>query len=336
MADRAHEKRSVVVIGGGTGTHTVLRGLKVHTEVIDITAIVTMADSGGSTGRLRDTFGYLPVGDVRMALTALARDVDAHEELLRELFLYRFGKGDGLSGHNFGNLLLTALTDIMGSEAEAVEIASKILRVCGTVLPVTEDNVHLVATYDDGSTVEGEHLIDNPPHEHRKRKIALLGTNPEGTVSAAAAAAIRKADILVLGPGDLYSSLLANCVIKGVPEAIQEMKGQFVFISNLMERPGQTCGMSARACVDEVARYVGRHPDVVILNNAPLPADLLAYYADTEETYPVQDDADACPSRVVRFDLLAREAHSKHTHDVIARSLIRHDADALAQAILRV
>jgi uncharacterized cofD-like protein len=133
------QKKSVVVIGGGTGTYPILRGLKKYTEDIAITAIITMADSGGSTGRLRDEFGQLPVGDVRMALTALASDVDEHDELLRELFLHRFDKGEGLSGHNFGNLLMVALTQILGDEAQAVKAASLILRVKGTVLPVTAD-----------------------------------------------------------------------------------------------------------------------------------------------------------------------------------------------------
>ena len=151
------DKKNVVVIGGGTGTHTVLQGLKRYQKQLNVSARVTMADSGGSTGRLRDEFGFLPVGDVRMALAALASDVDEHEELVRELFMYRFAKGDGLSGHNFGNLLLVALTDILGSEEAAIKAAARVLRVQGTVVPVTTGTVDLVATYDDGVVVRGEH-----------------------------------------------------------------------------------------------------------------------------------------------------------------------------------
>ena len=156
------DKKKVVVIGGGTGTHTVLRGLKHYQAQIDISAVVTMADSGGSTGRLRDEFGYLPVGDVRMALTALASDIDKNEELMRELFLYRFNKGEGLSGHNFGNLLLVALTDILGSEDLAIKAAGKILRIEGKVEPVTIAKADLVAKYEDGVELVGEHAIDEP------------------------------------------------------------------------------------------------------------------------------------------------------------------------------
>ena len=144
------EQKRVVCIGGGTGTHTMLRGLKQYKKQLELAAVVTMADSGGSTGRLRDEFGQLPVGDVRMALAALASDIDHHEELLRELFLYRFDRGDGLSGHNFGNLLLVALTDILGSEEAAIRAAAKVLRVQGRVLPVTTEPVDLVATYSAG------------------------------------------------------------------------------------------------------------------------------------------------------------------------------------------
>lgn len=156
-------KKRVVVVGGGTGTHTILKGLKRYTDRIEVSAIVTMADSGGSTGRLRDEFGQLPVGDVRMALAALSADVDSHDELVRELFLYRFSKGDGLSGHNFGNLLLTALTDLLGSEVEAIAAAARILRVRGQVIPVTTDDVHLWAEYDDGERVVGSMRLMRRP-----------------------------------------------------------------------------------------------------------------------------------------------------------------------------
>jgi uncharacterized cofD-like protein len=153
-------KKKIVVVGGGTGTHTVLTGLKKFKSLLDITAVVTMADSGGSSGRLRDEFGQLPVGDARMALVALASGVDSQSDLLRELFLYRFNKGEGLAGHNFGNLLLTALTDILGDAGLAIETASRILRVSGQVLPVTLDNVHLRAEYETGEVIIGEHHFD--------------------------------------------------------------------------------------------------------------------------------------------------------------------------------
>ncbi len=327
------QKQRIVVIGGGTGTHTVLRGLKQYHSSLDISAIVTMADSGGSTGRLRDAFGYLPVGDVRMALAALASDDDEHEELVRQLFLHRFEKGEGLSGHNFGNLFLTALTDILGSELEATKVASHILRVRGQVIPVTADNVHLVAEYDDNTTVESERHIDEPPAEYAHRRITTLYTKPVGTITDEAFKAIVDADCIVLGPGDLYSSLLANCVIQGVPEAFAQSKGTFIYVANLMSRPGQTRGMTIGDHVREIERYVGRYPDVVLMNSTPLPTAVLEHYR-AEGDEPVIDDTHLLPMPVVACDLLAETVHSQASSDTVTRSLVRHDSGKIARAIL--
>lgn len=326
-------KKSIVVIGGGTGTHPVLRGLKKYTDKVTITAIITMADSGGSTGRLRDEFGQLPVGDVRMALTALASEVDQDDQLLRELFLHRFDKGEGLNGHNFGNLLMVALTQILGSEALAVKAASRILRVKGTVLPVTEDDVQIVATYDDGVVIEGEHEIDEPSEERKAHRVVEFSTKPKGLITAESRNAILQADLILLGPGDLYSSLLANCVIEGVPEAIRESKAQFVFASNLMTRPGQTYGMSASDHVNEVARYVGQMPDVVIVNTGVVPQHLLERYAEGFQ-FPVMDDCDKLPCKVIRADLLSSDEVVKKKGDVLQRSLVRGDGDKSAALLM--
>lgn len=327
------EKKRVVVIGGGTGTHTVLRGLKLYQKQIDISAIVTMADSGGSTGRLRDEFGYLPVGDVRMALAALASDVDEHEELVRQLFLYRFEKGNGLSGHNFGNLLLVALTDILGSEEAAIHTAARLLNVHGTVLPVTTEKVDLVARYDDGVVLTGEHEIDEPPASRAAHQIIDLSVTPAASVSEAAEAALLGADLVVLGPGDLYTSVLANCVVEGVAEAIQNAPGKVVYISNLMTKLGQTSGMGVAEHVAEIARYIGLMPDAVLVNTAPLPAELVAKYAADGE-YPVRFNCESEACRVVPADLLATEAVQKSSGDVLKRSLIRHDSRKLARKLI--
>lgn len=331
------QKDSVVVIGGGTGTHTILRGLKRWTDRIAITAVVSMADSGGSTGRLRDEFGMLPVGDVRMALAALAEE-HAHDGLLlRELFLYRFQNGNGLHGHNLGNLFLTALADVLGSEAAAIAAAAQILRVAGRVYPVTTDNVHLSAEYDDGVKVVGEHHIDEPQPDRYGHRIAHLSLEPKAAVTADAAAAIAAADCIILGPGDLYSSLLANCVVDGVPEAIRASQGRFIFVSNLMERLGQTEGMQVSDAVVEIERYVGRIPDVILINNAPLPQDAVAWYEASEGTKPVIDNiGDTFASTIVRSDLVADEPFIQGGADHVRRSLIRHDSDKLAASILTV
>lgn len=327
------EKAQVVVIGGGTGIYPILQGLKKHHHRLDITAVISMTDSGGSTGRLRDEFGMLPVGDVRMALTALASEVDEQEQLLRKLFLHRFDKGEGLDGHNFGNLLLVALTEILGSEAEAVKAAAKVLRVRGRVLPVTADQVHLEAEYDDGVVVMGEHFIDEPPKERADHTIKNFCAKPAGQISPAVAGAIAEADIILLGPGDLYSSLLANCVIGGMSEAIQNSAGKFVFATNLMTRPGQTPGMSASDHVREVEKYVGQLPDVVIVNTGEVPEALLARYAQMGQL-PVVDDCDELDTQVIREDLLSREEVVKNKGDVLTRSLVRGDGDKFADVIL--
>jgi uncharacterized cofD-like protein len=329
----ANSKKNIVVVGGGTGTHTVLKGLKRHADRYAISAVVTMADSGGSTGRLRDEFGQLPVGDVRMALTALAADAGAHDELLRELFLYRFHKGEGLAGHTFGNLLLTALTDILGSEVAAIESASRILQVHGTVLPVSTDNIHLQAEYDDGVTIIGEHHIDEPQPDRHHRRIKKLSLVPAGEINPAAAAHIKAADVVVFGPGDLYTSILANTVVSGFREALAESGATVVYICNLMTRPGQTIGMTAAEHVHELVSYIGKVPDYVIVNATPLPADLLERYA-AEETYPVDVVCHDYVCEVVSRDLLASEEVKTVRGDKLRRSLIRHDPHKLTEALL--
>lgn len=330
-------KKSVVTIGGGTGTHTILKGLKHYQDQIDITAIVTMADSGGSTGRLRDEFGILPIGDVRMALCALADDRGANELLLRDLFLYRFENGNGLSGHNLGNLLLTALTDILGEEAAAVSAASSILRICGRVLPVTADDVHLVATYDDQVVVEGEHAIDAPAADRIGHRIVELQTKPRASVTPEARAAILGADLVVIGPGDLYSSLIANLVVDGVKEALCQTEARLIFVSNLMERSGQTEGMGVGDTVKEITAYAGRVPDAILVNSAPLPPALVAFYREKDGTKPVIDDlGENLAADVVRADLLSAEERRQNAADAVSRSLIRHDPDKLARAVIKV
>ncbi len=328
-------KKKIVVIGGGTGTYTLLRGLKAYADTVDITAIVTMADSGGSTGRLRDEFGQLPVGDVRMALCALADDVDAHGDLLRELFLYRFAKGEGLVGHNFGNLLLTALTEIVGDTSTAIETAGQILRIKGSVIPVTSDNVQLVATYDTGESVLGEHHIDTPPPTAHTNRILNLAVTPEATINPHARAAILGADMIVLGPGDLYTSILANCVITGVKEAVVASNATIVYVCNLMSRSGQTIGMHSREYVEEIKKYVGLTPHHVIFNNSPFPALLLESYKQ-EGNHPVENNITLGTCTVHAIDVVSTQSYVTKEGDTVIRSLIRHDSEKLSRAILNL
>ena len=329
------EKKNIVVIGGGTGTHTILRGLKRYQKQVNLSAIVTMADSGGSTGRLRDEFGYLPVGDVRMALAALASDKGGHEELLRELFLYRFDKGNGLSGHNFGNLLLVALTDILGSEERAIRAAARVLRVQGNVIPVTTEPVHLVATYADGMVVTGEHSIDEPDEARHPHKITSLSITPHTSINPRAEEELLNADLIVLGPGDLYTSVLANCVVSGVADAIRHSKAHVVYVSNLMTKIGQTTGMGVAEHVAEIARYIGTCPDFVLVNSTALPVDLLERYRKDGE-HPVLFNLESKDLAVIPADLLADEIITTVSGDSLKRSLIRHDSRKLARKIMDI
>lgn len=325
----------VVVIGGGTGTHTVLSGLKKYP--FELTSIVTVADSGGSTGRLRDEFGALPVGDFRMALTALAPS-DEEAEILRKLFLYRFDKGEvGLKGHNFGNLFLVALGDILNSTTKAIEYTSRILRVTGRVMPVTSKPVNLVAEYDDGTILFGEADIDDPPKDHNgKQRIKKLWVEPSSIINVDASHEILEADYIVLGPGDLYTSLLANVVVDGTAAAIKKSNAEFIYVMNIMTKYGQTYGFTAKDHVEELAKYVGRYPDTVLLNSSEYPNKILKRY-ETEFAYPVKGKLKGFKeSDVVKANLLAEEVVKKSSGDVVKRSLLRHDPDKLAWEIVKI
>ncbi len=322
----------VVVIGGGTGTHTVLKGLRDHSSKITLSAIVTMADSGGSTGKLRDEFGFLPVGDVRLALLALARSDPHTNDVLRKLFLYRFDRGEGLSGHTFGNLLLVALTDILGSEEAAIEAAGKLLGVRGEVIPVTCDTTHLVAHYTNGQILKGEHEIDVAEGVSSAALIEKISLSPEAIAHPRAVEAIEKAHLIILGPGDLYTSILANCVVGGMREAFLRSRAKIVFIANLMSRRGQTNGMGTKEYINEITRYIGRPPDQVILNTRLFREDLVSLYKKEDE-YPVIHNYSG-EVRIVAGDLLATEDVILARGDILRRSLIRHDPYKLAHAIM--
>ncbi len=331
VVSKTSRKSRLVVLGGGTGTHMLLRGLRRYADRYDIVAIVSMADSGGSTGRLRDEFGQLPVGDVRNALTALAMTADVRGQLLRDLFLYRFNKGEGLSGHNFGNLFLTALTDILGSEAAAIAATGDILRIAGTVVPVTTSSVHLEATYDDGVVVRGEAQIDDPlpeRHHHRITKLALTGPAP---AYPEALDAIAEASLIVVSPGDLYTSLIPVVLPEGVAEAISTSSALVIAIGNLMSRPGQTVGMSAGDHLREWGRYAGRLPDILLAHDGEIPEVLLApYVAEREHPILLQGVPEAV--RVVTADLLWRPTAIELA--LPQKHLVRHDSDKVAAALL--
>lgn len=323
---------NIVTIGGGTGTFTVLSGLKRYP--VNLAAIVSMADDGGSTGRLRDEFGMLPVGDIRMALAALAED-SPNVTTLRELFLYRFEKGEGLSGHNLGNLFLVALSEMLGDSVKAVEVASRILRVQGKVIPITAVPVNLIAEYTDGTKVVGQSAIDAQPVFRKDLpKIVHLTVDPIAEITKEAKEALMQAECIILGPGDLYTSLLADIVVKGTKEVLQSTNAKFIYILNLMTKLGQTHGLSARGHVDLVSQYVGRSPDVVIVNTAKIPLPIIRKYAKAHEHLVQMDFKGDEPYKVVKRSIIKPQEIYKSSTDVIRRSLIRHDPDKLAKVIM--
>jgi uncharacterized cofD-like protein len=322
-------RRQAVVMGGGTGTSVVLSGLKKHD--LDLTAIITVADSGGSTGRLRDEFGFLPVGDLRQSLAALAPDDE--QSWIRRLLLYRFSQGEGLGGHNLGNLILTALQDMVGSTPEAVQIAGQIFRLSGSIYPVTSENVELLIEYDDGTVVVGEHHLDSPSLGGRRvRKIHL---SQRASLYPPARKRILEADLVVIGPGDLYGSILPNYVVSGAREAFRDTSAAVVYVVNLMTRHGQTHEMSASAHVEELRRYMGRYPDYVIVNTGPIAPGVLEAY-EKENEHPVANDVNPGPFQVIACNLVSLAQVRPQPGDAIRRSVLRHDETALADALLTV
>lgn len=309
----------VVVIGGGTGSFTVLKGLK--GKVDDLSAVVSMFDSGGSTGILRDEFGILPTGDVRRCLIALA---DEGDDILRQLFMFRFEEHSSLQGHSFGNLFLTALTEICGSEAEAIRQAARILRIKGHVLPVSFDNCHVFAELENGAVIKGETNIDVPRHDPNLR-IVKSWLEPSASANQEAVDAILKADLVVIGPGDVFTSVIPNLLVKGIPEALKKSKAKKVYVCNVMTKFGETTNFKASDHLKEIIKY-GGCPDVVICNTAKGSPALVKKYA-SQNQFPVVVDDDAIAKLGVKI----------LTGDVIyTPELIRHDGDKLAKFLLKL
>lgn len=318
-------KKRVVVLGGGTGTFTVLSGLKHHD--IDVTAVVSVADNGGSTGILRDELGVLPPGDIRQCLVALSADGD----VLRSLFTYRFHEGS-LAGHNFGNLFLSALEKVSGDPLSAIREAQRILQIKGRVIPVSGRASNLFAELEDGSLVEGEHAIDET--EEGRSPIQRCFLSPSVPANPEALKAIEEADLLVLGPGDLYTSLIPVLLVDGVAKTIASSHGKRVFITNLVTKQGQTDGFSAKTFCDVVLRHIFPGTiDIVLLNSSTPSASVVERYEKQGE-HLVVDDLRETPFEVRRAPLLAQQIVEPKPGDVLRRSFLRHDSQKLATAIV--
>lgn len=320
----------VVVIGGGTGTYTVLSGLKALG--FDLTAIVTMMDSGGSNRIVRDEFGLLPTSDIRQCIVALADE--NQNDILRRLLPYRFHQGTGISGMTFANLFMIALTDLYGSQREAIEKTCELFNIAGKILPVTYDNVQLLAHYEDGKQVLGEHFIDEPETTHGK--LVLLGLVPNAVANPAAIQAILDADLIVFGPGDLFTSLIANIIVEGIADALSETKAKIIYIVNLMTKFGQTDGFNALDHVNEISQYMGRFPDFVIAHNHLQVSPRIMDLYEREKATPVSIEALKGDFVVIASDIVSDLIHERARGDKLARSLIRHDQDKLSRVIAEI
>jgi uncharacterized cofD-like protein len=321
---------SIVVIGGGTGSFTILQALK--NLNCDITALVNMADDGGSTGVLRDELGVLPPGDVRQCLVALS---DAPEEL-RELFTFRFPAGT-FKGHSFGNIFLSAVESMTSDFNDAVRIASDILRLRGRVLPVTLDNCQLIMDAGD-KHAEGQYTIEQTKLTQGTRPILTL--TPPARLNPEAASAIAHANLIVIAPGNLYASLAPALIVEGMADALKSARAPIAFINNLVNKPNHTVGYAVHDYANEIERLIGAPVLTHVLYNTDTPSEgLLQKYALDKE-FPVLVDAAALKKahyKPIAGNFLSHAHHKRNKNDsFIQRSLIRHDGEAVAKTVRKL
>jgi uncharacterized cofD-like protein len=309
----------IVAIGGGTGLSVLLQGLKRHAPAVDITAVVTVTDDGGSSGRLRREFEVLPPGDIRNCMVALSEDA----ALLSQLFQYRFQNGRGLKGHSFGNLFLTALTHIMGDFPDAVKASAEVLKIVGRIYPSTVQNVALEALLADGSRIKGETRISKS-----RKKIETIRLVPRRVRPLAATLeAIEQADVITLGPGSLYTSVVPNLLVEGISKAIRSSRALKAYFVNLMWQPGETTGLTASQHIRAIHKHAGHKLlDYAVINVAKIRPALQKRY-EREQALPVENDVD----RIFRMgiEVIAGNLLQKSTR-------VRHDPEQLAAVTVRL
>jgi uncharacterized cofD-like protein len=316
---RLNKGPKIVVIGGGTGLSTLLRGIKVYSA--NITAVVTVADDGGSSGRLRREIGVLPPGDIRNCIAALADE----EKLLTELFQYRFQAGDGLTGHSFGNLFLTAMSDITGDIEQAIAASSKVLAVRGRVLPATLSDVKLWAEFSDGRRVEGESNI--PQMGGNISRFGCFPDNPPAL--PAAIKAIDEADYIIIGPGSLYTSIIPNLLVPQIREAIARSQSPRIYICNIMTQPGETESYTVSDHIRAIDNICGQKlfDAVVVHRRSPSPSTLRRYAKDNSHpVYLDREEVAKLQRRVVIANVMEEDPETGY---------VRHNHHKLAQVLLR-
>ena len=320
MMIKENNEAKVVVIGGGTGLSTMLRGLKQYTS--HITAIVTVGDDGGGYGKLREDLGMLPPGDIRNCILALADT----EPLMEDLLQYRFTEGS-LKGQCFGNLFLAAMAGISENFEDAVQKMSSVLAVKGKVLPVTLDDMKLIAELENGEIIEGESKIPSEVivRNTRIKKIAIKPIDAKPLEEAIKA--INNADVIIMGPGSLYTSIIPNLLVKGIPEAICKSPAKKVYISNVMTQPGETDGFKVSNHLKVLMDYgVAENIDYVIANNGIIPPDIKEKYAKENAELVVLDyeNISNLNVNVIEADLIK-----------ITKRYVKHNAEKLAELIMK-
>lgn len=325
LSGRRNGPLRIVAIGGGTGLSTVLHGLKpfacprsgseltaVAGTMIDITAVVTVTDDGGSSGRLRRDFKVLPPGDIRSCMVALSED----EALLAQLFQYRFARGAGLKGHSFGNLFLTALTNITGDFAQAVKLSAEVLAIAGRIYPATAANVALEAELEDGRRVLGETRISRT-----RSRIRTVSLSRKCSPLAETLEAIAGADAITFGPGSLFTSVIPNLLVDGIPQAIAESPAVKAYFVNLMWEPGETMNFTAADHVAAIYEHAGLPLlDYAVLNTHPIGEAIVRKYA-RQKARPVDNDIDRLRKMgvtVVCRDLVKEGVKARHDSDAVA------------------
>ncbi len=318
----SHDRKSIVVVGGGSGSSAALRGLKSYD--LDLTAIVTMFDSGGSTGILREEFGYPPLGDIRQCLVALSPEDNEQVSVLNSALDFRFDSGSSLQGHSVGNLVLAALTTAYNGIQDAIDELSRMMQLRGQVVPVTLDEGHLCARLVDGAIIRTESAIDlrgnNGPGISEVFLDADVKANPR------ALEALENADAILLGPGDLYTSVIPNLLVEEISEAIRNTEVPVIYACNLMTKLGETAGYGASTFASEVVRYIGgRKLDHLLVNNGKFSQQVLKEYA-AEDAAPVElDNGDA----------------ENYAHNIMVSDLafvdgltVRHNSEKLAEIVM--
>lgn len=318
----------IVAIGGGTGLPILLQGLKKHT--CKLTAIVSVTDTGRSSGRLRENMGILPPGDIRNCLIALS----GSEKLLHDIFQYRFMNGE-LKGHTLGNLFITAMTKVTGSFEEAIKETSRVLAIKGKVLPPTLQDVHICAELEDGTIVEKELRVRAPGKSRIKRVFLSCPAEPLNE----ALSEIEDADLVVLGPGSLYTSIITNLLISRMADTIKNSRAKKVYICNIMTQPGQTDNYTALDHVNEIIHYLGSAPDFVVINDKLPSDDILKRYAK-ENAFPVICDQNQISnieklgSKVITAPIVEQIRERKILWE--KQDLLRHDSDNLANVVINL